>query len=60
MRMDAQTLGYYAENASEVLNRYESATNSLLPIVESGFQKGGKVLDIGCGSGRDLAAMAHH
>jgi len=58
MRMDAQTLGYYAQNAPDVLSRYESVTNSLLPIVESGFQKGGKVLDIGCGSGRDLAAMA--
>ena len=56
--MDAQTLGYYAQNAPDVLSRYESVTNSLLATLESGFQKGGKVLDIGCGSGRDLAAMA--
>jgi len=55
--MDAQTLAYYDQNASDVLRRYESVDSSLLPVIEAGFANGGKVLDIGCGSGRDLAAM---
>jgi SAM-dependent methyltransferase len=55
--MDTQTIAYYAQNASDALRRYESVNSSLLPVIESGFAKGGKILDIGCGSGRDLAAM---
>ncbi|MFP4179885.1 MAG: class I SAM-dependent methyltransferase [Spirochaetaceae bacterium] len=55
--MDSNTLEYYKNNAREVFNRYESeeaVDNSLLPHVFSG---GEKVLDIGCGSGRDMSLL---
>jgi len=56
--MDKSTLEYYATNASEVALRYESVSSALSNLFELAFTKGGKVLDIGAGSGRDLSVMA--
>lgn len=55
--MDQRTLAYYTENAKNLAQRYESAASSLAPHFLSAFAPGGRVLDIGCGSGRDLAEL---
>ena len=56
--MDHQTLKYYSANASEIADRYESVTSSLSRHFETAFMRQSKVLDIGCGSGRDLSALS--
>ena len=58
MTMDKNTLDYYAANALEVAKRYEEAPSALANQFDVAFTKGGRVLDIGCGSGRDLAVLA--
>jgi SAM-dependent methyltransferase len=55
--MDQQTLAYYTANAQYLAQRYESAPSALAPYFPSSFVPGGRVLDIGCGSGRDLAEL---
>lgn len=55
--MDQQTLAYYKTNAQDLAQKYESVKSSLAPYFISSFVPGGKVLDIGCGSGRDLAEL---
>lgn len=56
--MDTQTLSYYSIHADEVARRYESAPSSLADRFPQAFVTGGRILDIGCGSGRDLAELA--
>ncbi|GAB3189912.1 class I SAM-dependent methyltransferase [Hydrogenophaga aquatica] len=55
--MDALTLDYYAKNAEQVANRYESIVNGLAQHFEQAFPRNFRVLDLGCGSGRDLAYL---
>ncbi len=55
--MDKPTLNYYSTKAGEVAERYEAAKNSLSARFISSFEQGGRILDIGCGSGRDLADL---
>lgn len=51
-----QTLGYYDRAAASLGPRYESAAMDLQwRIMESSFPPGSRVLDVGCGSGRDAA-----
>lgn len=55
--MDQPTLDYYNENAFDLVKQYnsiESPLSLLLPVL---FPKGRRVLDVGCGSGRDMAHM---
>ncbi len=56
--MDATTLDYYSLNAKVVAQRYEDVPSSLASKFSSSFASGGRILDIGCGSGRDLAELA--
>jgi SAM-dependent methyltransferase len=56
--MDSGTLDYYSAHAAQVAQRYEDAPSSLAPRFASSFPAGCRVLDIGCGSGRDLAELA--
>jgi SAM-dependent methyltransferase len=55
--MDQTTIKYYAENAAQVAERYESVVSDLSSHFADSFSKGDKVFDIGCGSGRDLAVL---
>lgn len=56
--MDQKTINYYSENAQAVAARYESVVSSLSESFEDAFTARSKLLDIGCGSGRDLALLA--
>lgn len=55
--MDQSTLKYYSDNAAQVAERYETVVSDLSAHFAESFSKGGKILDIGCGSGRDLAVL---
>ena len=55
--MDKPTLDYYALHASEVAQRYEVSPSPLAHRFAESFSSGGRILDIGCGSGRDLAQL---
>lgn len=56
--MDVSTLNYYSSHAKDVAQRYEAAPSSLGTRFATAFAPGGRILDIGCGSGRDLAELA--
>jgi 2-polyprenyl-3-methyl-5-hydroxy-6-metoxy-1,4-benzoquinol methylase len=56
--MDHTTLAYYNTHAPELAARYEQVSSIAVARFESTFTTGGKLLDIGCGSGRDLALLA--
>jgi SAM-dependent methyltransferase len=56
--MDSATVNYYSQNAQTVAERYESVVSSLSNSFGDAFKPKSKLLDIGCGSGRDLALLA--
>jgi len=56
--MDKPTLDYYAKNAEDIAKVYEASPNALASHFASAFGVGGRILDIGCGSGRDLAELS--
>ena len=55
--MDADTSDFYARNASDVVARYEASNSPLLPYLSLAFAAGSRVLDVGSGSGRDVALL---
>jgi len=55
--MDLATVNYYSKNAHLVAERYESIVNGLAESFNTAFPAHSKLLDIGCGSGRDLALL---
>lgn len=55
--MDQLTINFYRDNAKQVAERYESVVNDLSRHFTEAFNTGQKILDIGCGSGRDLAVL---
>jgi SAM-dependent methyltransferase len=55
--VDYQTVSYYSKNAGSIAKRYESVVNSLSESFQVAFKLKSKLLDIGCGSGRDLALL---
>jgi SAM-dependent methyltransferase len=56
--MDQQTVNYYSKNAQAIAERYESVVSSLSTSFTEAFKQKSKLLDVGCGSGRDLALLA--
>ncbi len=56
-RMDPKTLAYYTENATEIARRYESVVSPVERYFAFSFTPGARVLDVGCGSGRDAARL---
>jgi SAM-dependent methyltransferase len=55
--LDARTFDYYALHAREVAQRYAVAQSGIARYVAAAFVQGSRILDIGAGSGRDLAAL---
>jgi len=56
--MDLSTIGYYSHNAQVVAERYEAIVSALSSHFSDAFHRNSRILDIGCGSGRDLAQLA--
>ncbi|HAK46370.1 MAG TPA: methyltransferase type 11, partial [Spirochaeta sp.] len=55
--MDEKTAKYYENHAQDLLKRYNSAESPLASLVPVLFEKGQRVLDVGCGSGRDVSLL---
>ena len=55
--VDAETAKFYERNAVELAARYESAASPVERYYPLAFPCGARVLDVGAGSGRDLAAL---
>jgi len=55
--VDAQTSEFYSHHARETAERYESVTSSVSRFFSVAFPTGSRVLDVGVGSGRDLAEL---
>ena len=59
-RVDLKTSTYYAEHAADIAARYESVASPVAMYFSLAFAHGARVLDVGAGSGRDLAALLKH
>ncbi len=58
MPENSSTIQYYQKNAESLAQRYESAgVEEMQALLKSCFDPGAKLLEIGCGSGRDAAFM---
>lgn len=55
--MDAVTADFYASHARDIAARYESVASPIAQYFGVAFHAGARVLDIGVGSGRDLALL---
>ncbi|KPF60020.1 methyltransferase type 11 [beta proteobacterium AAP51] len=55
--MDPKTAEFYDRHAADLAARYESAPSPVEPYYSLAFPAGSRVLDVGAGSGRDLAAL---
>lgn len=58
--MDLRTSTHYNENAVEIAARYEYVPSPVAGYFALAFAPGARVLDVGAGSGRDMAALLHH
>lgn len=55
--MDSQTAAFYQSQATAVAARYEAVASPVERYFATAFPAGCRVLDVGCGSGRDLACL---
>lgn len=51
--MDRQTAAYYSQNAARLVGKYARVETGYLEKITAVFQDCGRVLDVGCGTGRD-------
>lgn len=56
-RMDISTIQYYDSQGAEIAKRYEAVESPVSQYFSHAFLPGSKVLEIGIGSGRDLACL---
>lgn len=55
--MDLTTAQFYASNAPALADRYNAAGSTAARYFSQSFLPGSRVLDVGCGTGRELAAL---
>jgi SAM-dependent methyltransferase len=55
--MDPKTVQYYASRAGAAADQYAATPSTAAQYFATAFPPGRRVLDIGCGSGRDLHAL---
>ncbi len=55
--VDPKTLEYYEREAAELARRYEAMEGGVARYFRLAFPAGGRILDLGAGTGRDLAAL---
>lgn len=55
--MDLLTRDYYSSNADKLARVYAKSQGGISDWFETAFPKGTKILDVGAGSGRDLARL---
>lgn len=55
--MDTRTIQYYAQNADDIVARYESIVNGMAAYFVRAFSPCNRIFDVGCGSGRDMAYL---
>ncbi|HNQ88797.1 MAG TPA: methyltransferase domain-containing protein [Verrucomicrobiota bacterium] len=55
--MDLRTVGFYDAQADAVDGRYAATSSTAAAYFGVSFVPGSRVLDVGCGSGRDLKAL---
>lgn len=56
--MDPKTLSYYETSGEQLAIRYESVASPVSKFFRVAFPEGARILDVGAGSGRDLAALS--
>jgi phage repressor protein C with HTH and peptisase S24 domain/SAM-dependent methyltransferase len=55
--MDSKTSDYYSQNADRLAKQYASVIHTLEDCLTSVFARSHKILDVGCGTGRDLSFL---
>ena len=55
--MDSETSVYYSRNAGRLAEQYASVIHTLEDCLTSVFARSHKILDVGCGTGRDLSFL---
>lgn len=56
-QVDSRTLEFYEREASALADRYEAKAGGVSRYFRSAFPNGGRILDLGAGTGRDLATL---
>jgi len=54
---DEKTSNYYYSKSEDLANKYSQADNLFSKLFVKYLSPGSRILDIGCGSGRDLANL---
>ena len=55
--MDEKTSQYYRSHAAELTKRYDAVVSSVSRYFRVAFTEGARLLDVGAGSGRDMAML---